>query len=178
MADWAKLIEAIAGLVGAVAWPVAVVLAVWLIMRRHRDAFGRLIDRVSSLQFPGGQIDLAAVEAKQEEQVATLAGQVVSPELDAAERQDAVQDLVAAAESLGRIRGELDKTWGTLSPREQAYMDLVVQDLTDRQIAQRLGVRLSTVHTYMARVQARTGLRARAEIKEGWARYRNLESDA
>ncbi|MEU7857847.1 hypothetical protein [Nonomuraea sp. NPDC049141] len=59
MEQWAKLIEAVGGLLTGLAWPVAVVLAVWLIMRRHNAAFGRLIDRVTSLQFPGGQIDLA-----------------------------------------------------------------------------------------------------------------------
>ncbi|MET7334259.1 hypothetical protein [Nonomuraea sp. NPDC005650] len=59
MEEWAKLIEAIGGLIGAIAWPIAIVLAVWLIMRRHRDAFGRLIDRVTSIPTPFGQFDFA-----------------------------------------------------------------------------------------------------------------------
>ncbi|MER5326757.1 hypothetical protein [Streptosporangium roseum] len=104
VADWAKLIEAIANLVGALAWPIAVVLAVWLIMRRHQMAFGRLIDRLKSFSFPGGQIDLTEIEAAQQVQVDNLVEQAVNPDADEAARRNAVHSLSKEAEQLGRIR--------------------------------------------------------------------------
>ena len=100
--EWAKLIEATSGLVSGLAWPVAVVLAVWLIMRRHNAAFSRLIDRITSLQFPGGQIDLAAAAAARREEVDELAEQVANQ--DAAEdRRVVVRELAASAVELGAI---------------------------------------------------------------------------
>ncbi|GAA2861594.1 hypothetical protein [Nonomuraea rubra] len=104
MADWAKLIEAIAGLVGAVAWPVAVVLAVWLIMRRHRTAFERLIDRVKSVSYPGGQIDLDAIESRQAAHVETLVEQVLDPDAKREDIQQIARQLAEDAEHLGRVR--------------------------------------------------------------------------
>ncbi|MGC5010122.1 hypothetical protein ACLQ2R_05100 [Streptosporangium sp. DT93] len=115
MAEWAKLIEAIAGLVGAIAWPVAIVLAVWLIMQRHKAAFGRLIDRVTAVSYPGGQIDLAEIEAAklaeeeadQEAQVAELVEQAAGEEEGQEQRREVLEALAAQAEELGRVRSEL-----------------------------------------------------------------------
>lgn len=101
--EWAKLIEAIGGLVTGLAWPIAVVLAVWLIMRRHNAAFGRMIDRITSLQFPGGQIDLTEAVAAQREQVDELAEQVATQDASDDERRKAAQYLVEQAAGLGQI---------------------------------------------------------------------------
>lgn len=104
MEAWAKLIEAIAGLVGAVAWPVAIVVAVWLIMRRHRAAFGRLIDRVKSVSYPGGQIDLEAIESEQAAQVEVLVEQVADPQASPQQIEQGARQLAKDAENLGRVR--------------------------------------------------------------------------
>jgi hypothetical protein len=102
--QWAKLIEAIGGLVGAAAWPIAIVVAVGLIMRRHNAAFSRLIDRITSLQFPGGQIDLSEAVAAQKEQVEELAEEVASQDTDEEQRRQAAHQLAVSAADLGRIQ--------------------------------------------------------------------------
>ncbi|MFF3667222.1 hypothetical protein [Microtetraspora malaysiensis] len=106
MADWAKLIEAIAGLVGAVAWPTAIVLAVWLIMRRHRSAFERLIDRVKAVSYPGGQIDLTEIETQKQERVEELTQRAAAPEITEDERRETALKLAEEAEMLGAFRAE------------------------------------------------------------------------
>ncbi|RCG32010.1 hypothetical protein DQ384_05570 [Sphaerisporangium album] len=116
MADWAKLIEAIAGLVGAVAWPIAVVLAVWLIMRRHRDAFERLIDRVTSLSFAGGEIALAeskldAREKEQRQRVDALEEQLAGDDAPEDTRRVILRELTSEAETLGRVSANKDLLW-------------------------------------------------------------------
>ncbi|MER6830898.1 hypothetical protein ABT352_33230 [Streptosporangium sp. NPDC000563] len=116
MAEWAKLIEAIAGLVGAIAWPVAIVLAAGMVMRRYKAAFGRLIDRMTTLSYPGGQIELAAIEAAklaeeesdQEAQVAELVEQAAGEEEGQEQRREVLKALAEQAEELGRVRAELD----------------------------------------------------------------------
>ncbi|WP_327585024.1 hypothetical protein OHA25_56560 [Nonomuraea sp. NBC_00507] len=104
MEQWAKLIEAIAGLVGAVAWPVAVVLAVWLIMRKHRDAFDRLLDRLKTLTYPGGQVDFDAVTEEQQHQVEVLSEQIADSDTDEMRRRQAAHQLAEEAEKLGELR--------------------------------------------------------------------------
>lgn len=54
-----RLIEAIAKLITAFAWPVAIVVGVWLVVGRQRHAFGKMMGRVKKLVFPGGEIELA-----------------------------------------------------------------------------------------------------------------------
>ncbi|MFG1686993.1 hypothetical protein ACGFNP_42990 [Nonomuraea sp. NPDC049269] len=104
MTEWTKLIEAIASLAGALAWPIAVVVAVRLIMKHHRMAFGRLIDRVKSFSFPGGQVDLGEIEAAQEEQVEKLVEHAADPNVSEEARRDIISTLTKEAEQLGRIR--------------------------------------------------------------------------
>ncbi|GAA1690469.1 hypothetical protein GCM10009733_103330 [Nonomuraea maheshkhaliensis] len=104
MEQWAKLIEAIAGLIGAVAWPVAVVLAVWLIMRRHRDAFDRLLDRLKTLTYPGGQVDFDAVAEEQQHQVEVLSKQIADSDTDDMGRRLYAQLLAEQAERLGELK--------------------------------------------------------------------------
>lgn len=106
VADWAKLIEAIAGLVGAVAWPIAIVLAVWLIMRRHRDAFERFIDRVKAVSYPGGQIDLAEIEDAKKARVQELEQQLADPDADAEERRETARELANEAREWGKLSAD------------------------------------------------------------------------
>ncbi|WP_091090606.1 hypothetical protein [Nonomuraea wenchangensis] len=104
MDEWAKLIEAIAGLVGAVAWPVAVVVAVWLIMRKHRDAFERLLDRLKTLSYPGGQVDFDAVVKEQQHRVEQLQDEVVAAVPVDGQHREAALQLVEESRKLGAIR--------------------------------------------------------------------------
>ncbi|MFI7232626.1 hypothetical protein ACIBO5_56400 [Nonomuraea angiospora] len=108
MAEWAKLIESVAGLVTAVAWPVAAVTVVRLLFSRHRAAVERLLDRIQAVSYPGGQIDLAITEADQRAQVAELAERLAAPETDAASRRQLARHAVEQAEHLGRLR---EATW-------------------------------------------------------------------
>ncbi|MFC5828486.1 hypothetical protein [Nonomuraea insulae] len=108
MGEWAKLIESLAGLVTAVAWPVAAVMAVRLLLSRHRAAFERLLDRIQAVSYPGGQIDLAITEADQRAQVEELAERLAAPETDVARRRLLARRAVEQAEHLGRLR---EATW-------------------------------------------------------------------
>ena len=110
MAEWAKLIQAIAGLVGAVAWPVSIVLAVWLVMRRHRDAFERFVDRIRSLTYPGGQIDLGEAVDAGKARVEELAEQVATPDVAEEERREIARELARQAQRLGAIEQWRDLT--------------------------------------------------------------------
>lgn len=106
MTEWARLIDSLAGLVTAVAWPVAAVMVVRFLARRHRAAFERLLDRVTAVSYPGGQIDLVVVE--QEAQVEELAGRLAGAETDPAERLRMARLAIERAEHLGRLR---EATW-------------------------------------------------------------------
>ncbi|MBB5084986.1 hypothetical protein [Nonomuraea endophytica] len=107
-ADWARLLDSAAALVSALAWPLALVLSVRLVIRRHRAAFERLVDRVKVVTYPGGQIDLAVIEASQEAQVEELAERLTRAEADDAERLRAARLIVGRAVELGRLR---EATW-------------------------------------------------------------------
>ncbi|MEU5869344.1 hypothetical protein ABZ815_49835 [Nonomuraea sp. NPDC047529] len=169
MEAWAKLIEATGGLIGATAWPIAVVIAVWLIMRRHRDAFGRLIDRVTSLQLPGGvQIDLAAQEA----QVQDLASQVVSPELDESEREERVRELLAAAGSLAetRIRQAVlrDRVLRSLNARQIDVLTLMARGMTQEETAADIGQPKTYVTHLLAQLRSRLQVDSDQEVLDVW----------
>src|SRR5262245_24475959 len=102
MEDWAKLIDSIAGLVGAIAWPTAVVISAWIIMRRHRAAIERLIDRVTKVGFPGGEIDLGGAVAAQKAQVEDLERRLAGA--DEEQRPEVARQLTWEAQELGRVR--------------------------------------------------------------------------
>ncbi|SDR22903.1 hypothetical protein SAMN04489764_4260 [Thermostaphylospora chromogena] len=107
MEEWARLIEAISGLVSGIAWPVAITLSVWMIIRRHREAVDRFIDRVKVVSYPGGHIDLTEIEA-QEAHVEELTKQVSSPESDEERRREVATRLAEEATKLGRLRQDVD----------------------------------------------------------------------
>ncbi|GAB2917942.1 hypothetical protein ACFMQL_20070 [Nonomuraea fastidiosa] len=132
MAEWARFIDSLAGLVTAVAWPVAAVVAVRFLASRHRAAFERLLDRVTAVSYPGGQIDLAVSE--QEKQVEELAERLAGSEADPEERLQLVRRVVERAEDLGRLR---EATWWRARyPEENGVARRVRQavrsDLRDR----------------------------------------------
>ena len=156
MADWAKLIEAVAALMTGLAWPVAIVVAVWLTMRRHRDAFVRLIDRVNTVQFPGGQIDLAKAEAEQLAHVEELT-RAVSTTPDTADRQQAAESLAVEAEALGRIRSyaEAESAKGTLTPLEAVALHLYEIGRNYEEIGRQLRCRAKTAELTVERAMAK-----------------------
>lgn len=53
-----RLIEAIAKLIGSFAWPAALMLSVWFVLGKQRDAVRRLIGRVRRFSYPGGEAEL------------------------------------------------------------------------------------------------------------------------
>jgi hypothetical protein len=48
-------------LAGDLAWPVAVLVIATLVLATQRQPIGRLIDRIKSLKYPGGEADLSVV---------------------------------------------------------------------------------------------------------------------
>lgn len=50
------------------------------------------------------------------------------------------------------------------SPREQKVLELAAQGLTDKGIAEAIGISAATVVTYWGRIRAKTGLISRAEL--------------
>lgn len=89
-----KLIDAIADLLGAIAWPAAVAVIAIYVLRGHRDAVGGVFDRAKSVVLPGGaQIDLyEKLERQSEQHVIDAANRVadVPPE----EQRSAAEDLL------------------------------------------------------------------------------------
>ncbi|MGP4100179.1 hypothetical protein [Nonomuraea sp. KM90] len=154
MADWAKLIEAIAGLLGAVAWPVAIVLATRIVIRRHRLAFERLIDRVQSISYPGGQVDLGQIAIEQEHHVGALVQEASAEDLEPEQREALVRRLAREAERLGglRLMSEAD-----LTAHERVVLDLRTQGLSRDAIAQRLNVTKGEVSRLLDRSRIKLG---------------------
>lgn len=73
-----KLIEAIAKLIGSFSWPLAVILIGLYLLRRHRNAVDRALDRMDSLTFPGGlEMTMGEKIDDQDQQVIEAAGKVV-----------------------------------------------------------------------------------------------------
>ena len=63
----------------------------------------------------------------------------------------------------GEVRELLCQAW-RLSPRERALLDLVVQGLSTRQLAERLGIRPHTVQDHVEAIFAKVGVRSRREL--------------
>jgi pSer/pThr/pTyr-binding forkhead associated (FHA) protein len=58
------------------------------------------------------------------------------------------------------MRGKIPE----LSPRERQVITLIAQGLTDREIAERLFISVSTVRSHLDRIADKTGFRRRAEL--------------
>lgn len=63
----------------------------------------------------------------------------------------------------GEVRELLCHAW-RLSPRERALLDLVVQGLSTRQLAERLAIRPHTVQDHVEAIFAKVGVRSRREL--------------
>ncbi|MFC4535277.1 helix-turn-helix transcriptional regulator [Sphaerisporangium dianthi] len=174
MDAWAKLIEAIAHLVGAIVWPVAIVVGVRMVMRRHRDAFERLIDRVRSFSYPGGQVDLADLTVEQERQVERLVEQASVESLSHEEREKAVRQLMLEAERLGSLRllSEAD-----LTPLERVVLDLRTNGLSRDEIAVRLNLSKAQVSGLLRTSRAQLGISGELDFLH-YLRRRNAPSAA
>ncbi len=72
-------------------------------MRKHRDAFERLLDRLKTLTYPGGQVDFEAVADEKQQEVDRLYEEVVAAVPEDGQHRRAAQQLVTEAEKLGAL---------------------------------------------------------------------------
>lgn len=69
------------------------------------------------------------------------------------------------ADYLSRVRaGEEQDSYGGLTPREREVVVLIAEGLTNKEIAERLGISPSTVQTHAGRVMEKLKLQKRGEI--------------
>lgn len=69
------------------------------------------------------------------------------------------------ADYLSRVRaGEEQDSYGGLTPREREVVVLIAEGLTNKEIAERLGISPSTVQTHTGRVMEKLKLQKRGEI--------------
>jgi hypothetical protein len=97
-----EVIEAITGLLGAIAWPIATVVIVLLVLRRHREAVNRMIDRIHTFSYPGGQLEMSEIKESQQ-RVIELQAQAKDEVADPRIRREDVEKLVEEAKRLGRL---------------------------------------------------------------------------
>ena len=97
------------------------------------------------------------------------------------ERLDAARDLAraeAALRQMGIRRGRhvthrrAQSGWQSLTPSEQAVVDLVAEGLSNPQIGQRLYVSRRTVQTHLAHVFAKLHITSRAQLAAEAIRHR------
>lgn len=79
-----------------------------------------------------------------------------------------VDELVATT---GR-RGRPPFGWKSLTVAERRVVDLVAEGRTNRETAEALGIKASTVHTHLLHVYAKLGIGSRAELAAGHTRER------
>jgi DNA-binding CsgD family transcriptional regulator len=100
------------------------------------------------------------------------------------ERLDAARDLAraeAVLRQMGVRRGRhvthsrAQSGWQSLTPSEQAVVDLVAEGLSNPQIGQRLYVSRRTVQTHLAHVFAKLHITSRAQLAAEAARHRGNE---
>jgi hypothetical protein len=70
------------------AWPVVVLIIATLVLASQRDPVGRLIDRIKTLKYPGGQADLGAVPEAGADDLRTLVYRLQRNVSDRAEREE------------------------------------------------------------------------------------------
>jgi len=76
-----------------------------------------------------------------------------------------------AAIPLGRGNGKKTAV-PTLTKRQKEVADLVSQGLTNREIAQRLGIDERSAEGHVERIRNRLGVRSRAQITTWWVASR------
>jgi len=103
-----SLIDAIAHLLGAVAWPAAVASVLIYTLRKHRAAVGGVFDRAKSIVLPGGaQIDLFEKVQEQQQHVLEAASKVA--ETSPKDRQLVVEELVKEANRYQELNERVDR---------------------------------------------------------------------
>jgi DNA-binding CsgD family transcriptional regulator len=109
------------------------------------------------------------------------AGQLLDQAITIYERLDAARDLAraeAALRQMGIRRGRhvthsrAQSGWPSLTPSEQAVVDLVAEGLSNPQIGQRLYVSRRTVQTHLAHVFAKLHITSRTQLAAEAARHR------
>lgn len=64
-----------------------------------------------------------------------------------------------------------------LSPRERSVLKLLLTDLSEKEIADTLGLTFNTTHQYVVAVCRKFGARGRAALASQWLRYRRAPGD-
>lgn len=80
------------------------------------------------------------------------------------ELADIVQSAQARADGAGRGSGREVPGGGHLSPREEQTLSFIARGFTHEQIATRLGIRRSTVNTYVERIRDKLQVGNKAEL--------------
>ncbi|HJR25604.1 MAG TPA: response regulator transcription factor, partial [Acidimicrobiales bacterium] len=92
---------------------------------------------------------------------------------EAARAQGAAMSLDEVVAYVRRARGERGRPahgWASLTPTEQQVVDLVVEGLTNPQIAERLFVSRGTVRTHLSHIFPKLGVATRSELAARAAR--------
>src|SRR6516225_4256415 len=109
------------------------------------------------------------------------AGQLLDQAITIYERLDAARDLAwaeATLRQMGVRRGRrvthrrAQSGWPSLTPSEQAVVDLVAEGLSNPQIGQRLYVSRRTVQTHLAHVFAKLHITSRTQLAAEAIRHR------
>ena len=123
--------------------------------------------------------DAAATFARQGN--VARAGQLLDQAITIYQRLDATRDLAraeAAVRQMGVRRGRhvthrrAQSGWPSLTPSEQAVVDLVAEGLSNPQIGQRLYVSRRTVQTHLAHVFAKLHITSRTQLAAEAIRHR------
>jgi hypothetical protein len=144
--DWTKVIEAGVGVISSLAWPAAAVVMLRMVLKRYRDGIGRLIDRVKTVTYPGGQVDLLEAAEGKRAEVASLVEQVAAGDADEESRRAAGAELAVKAEQVGKISAlawlRLHPTWlhlrnaaalGQATHEDVEALNATMRDLLERE---------------------------------------------
>jgi DNA-binding CsgD family transcriptional regulator len=159
------------------------VVAQWIV--EHGDNLGRCanaLETIAALMSTGSLSTLGRISVGElaggEPSVAMLLGHA-SRALAAARQGADVLDMAAVTPVVAMARqtdvvdhhtrpGRLEQgrpvDQRRLSPRERELLALLGQGLTDREIANALGIALSTVHSHLDRIRDKTGRRKRSQL--------------
>jgi DNA-binding NarL/FixJ family response regulator len=76
-----------------------------------------------------------------------------------------VSNMVTSALARQAEQGDLWRKWESLSPRQQQVTALICLGHTNRQIAGKLGISISTVHTHSGNIQGTFGVNSKADLR-------------
>jgi pimeloyl-ACP methyl ester carboxylesterase/DNA-binding CsgD family transcriptional regulator len=89
---------------------------------------------------------------------------------DAAAVVRAILEFLGAREPPGAPAGPPDRPPGELTARQLQVAALVAEGLTNRQIAERLGIQERSAEGHLERIRLRLGVTSRAQVAAWWAR--------